>query len=139
VWPLALWGLLAAGVVALDQRVKQAAVGRIGSTGDGLGTIIRPAMSPRVFAGPAGAWRTLLAVWCACAAALTAAAAAGLLPPLAQAGLVMAGAGAASNLIDLKRRGGVVDLFAIWRWPTFNLADVAITAGVALAVAGLVV
>jgi signal peptidase II len=100
--------------------------------------VVRPALSPRVFAGPAGAWRALLALWVVCIAALIAAAIAGLVPPAAQAGLAVAGAGALSNLIDLRRRGGVVDLFAIWRWPTFNLADVAITAGVALAVGGLV-
>lgn len=52
---------------------------------------------------------------------------------LASAGLVVALAGAASNLCDRVRRGAVVDFIAVGRWPTFNLADVAIVAGVALA------
>jgi signal peptidase II len=52
---------------------------------------------------------------------------------LASAGLVVALAGAASNLWDRVRRGAVVDFIVLGRWPTFNLADVAIVAGVAVA------
>lgn len=44
--------------------------------------------------------------------------------------------GAVGNLIDRVRHGYVVDFidwhYAGWHWPTFNLADSAITAGVVL-------
>jgi signal peptidase II len=45
-------------------------------------------------------------------------------------GLVMGGA--AGNLIDRVRLGAAIDYLDPARWPAFNLADVAITAGVAL-------
>ena len=57
---------------------------------------------------------------------------------LMAAGLVVALAGAASNVCDRLRRGAVVDFIAVGRWPTFNLADVAIVAGVALALGAVV-
>ncbi|HEX8208083.1 MAG TPA: signal peptidase II [Solirubrobacteraceae bacterium] len=53
---------------------------------------------------------------------------------MASAGLVAAAAGATSNLCDRLGRGAVIDFIALGRWPAFNLADVAIVAGVALAV-----
>lgn len=40
--------------------------------------------------------------------------------------------GGLANLIDRAIGGGVVDLFDLGWWPVFNLADVFITAGVAL-------
>jgi len=46
--------------------------------------------------------------------------------------------GAIGNLVDRIRYGSVVDFLdfhvASWHWPAFNVADAAITAGVALAV-----
>ena len=43
--------------------------------------------------------------------------------------------GAAGNLVDRAAHGAVVDFVVLhwgrWAWPTFNLADAAITAGVA--------
>jgi signal peptidase II len=38
--------------------------------------------------------------------------------------------GAAGNLIDRMREGGVTDFFDLPAWPAFNLADTAITLGV---------
>ncbi|MFL5820484.1 MAG: signal peptidase II [Solirubrobacteraceae bacterium] len=52
-------------------------------------------------------------------------------------GLGLALGGATSNLADRLLRGCVVDFIVLWRWPTFNLADAAIVAGVALVAAGL--
>lgn len=40
--------------------------------------------------------------------------------------------GAAGNIADRLRRGAIVDFIGIGRWPAFNLADVAIVAGVGL-------
>lgn len=42
--------------------------------------------------------------------------------------------GAAGNLIDRLRTGAVVDFVDVPWWPTFNLADAAIVAGVVLVV-----
>jgi lipoprotein signal peptidase len=47
--------------------------------------------------------------------------------------------GAASNLIDRLRRGGIVDFIDLGVWPVFNIADAAIVigaGGAALAVLG---
>ncbi|MBA2514961.1 MAG: signal peptidase II, partial [Solirubrobacterales bacterium] len=38
--------------------------------------------------------------------------------------------GAAGNLIDRVRDGGVTDFIDLPRWPAFNVADMAITVGV---------
>jgi signal peptidase II len=54
-------------------------------------------------------------------------------PSLASIALGAAVAGASSNLWDRLGRGAVTDFIALGRWPSFNLADVAIVAGVALA------
>ena len=40
--------------------------------------------------------------------------------------------GALGNLIDRWRLGHVVDFFAVGSWPRFNLADIAVTLGVAI-------
>jgi len=45
----------------------------------------------------------------------------------------MAIGGAAGNLVDRIRRGAVVDFVAAGRWPVFNLADTAMTVGLAVA------
>jgi signal peptidase II len=49
-------------------------------------------------------------------------------------GLGAALGGAAGNLLDILRRRFIVDFIDLGWWPVFNLADVAIIAGVALAV-----
>ena len=46
--------------------------------------------------------------------------------------------GTAGNLVDRVLRGAVVDYVAVRGIPTFNLADAALTAGVALIIAGLI-
>jgi signal peptidase II len=48
--------------------------------------------------------------------------------------------GAAGNIVDRVRQGAVTDFLDFhvgdWHWPTFNMADVAISLGVALLLAG---
>lgn len=53
-----------------------------------------------------------------------------------QAGLGLAIGGAASNLLDILQRRYVVDFIDLGWWPIFNLADVAIVCGLALALLG---
>jgi signal peptidase II len=53
--------------------------------------------------------------------------------PAAQLGLGLALGGAASNVLDRLRRGAVLDFVDLGWWPVFNLADVAITVGVVIA------
>lgn len=52
---------------------------------------------------------------------------------VAMSALGLAFGGAASNLLDLVRRHHVVDFIDLGWWPVFNLADVGIVAGLALA------
>jgi signal peptidase II len=55
-----------------------------------------------------------------------------------QAAFALLLAGAAGNAIDRARAGFVVDFIEIHHWPIFNVADVAIVAGIALlAISGL--
>jgi len=51
----------------------------------------------------------------------------------ALAGLALALAGAAGNLADLLRRNYVIDFIDLGWWPVFNLADVGILTGLAVA------
>jgi signal peptidase II len=48
-------------------------------------------------------------------------------------GLGIALGGAAGNLVDRVHRGFVVDFVAAGAWPVFNLADAAMTVGLAVA------
>lgn len=48
-------------------------------------------------------------------------------------GLGAAIGGAAGNVLDVLQRGAVVDFIDLRVWPTFNIADVAIVLGLALA------
>ena len=49
-----------------------------------------------------------------------------------QAGLAMVLAGGLGNLFDRVFRGYVVDFIHVHRWPVFNVADIAVVAGVGL-------
>ena len=56
------------------------------------------------------------------------------------AALGLIAGGAAGNIVDRVRHGAVTDFLdfhvGTWHWPTFNMADVAITTGAALLMAG---
>ena len=53
--------------------------------------------------------------------------------PLERAGLALVVGGALGNIIDRLRQGAVTDFLDLywrgWHWPTFNVADIAITLG----------
>lgn len=53
--------------------------------------------------------------------------------PVAISGLGAALGGAGGNFLDIVRNHGVTDFIGVGWWPAFNLADVAILAGLALA------
>jgi signal peptidase II len=58
-------------------------------------------------------------------------------PRMAEAsGLALMAGGSAGNVIDRLRQGAVTDYLDLywgeWHWPTFNMADVFITSGVAM-------
>ena len=55
----------------------------------------------------------------------------------AQLGLGLAIGGATSNLLDMLRRGGVVDFIDLRVWPVFNVADAFIFVGVAVAIGSI--
>ena len=57
---------------------------------------------------------------------------------LSSAALGLALGGAAGNLLDLVKLGGVVDFIDLGFWPVFNLADVAIVAGVLIAMMSVI-
>jgi signal peptidase II len=78
----------------------------------------------------------LLLLWCAVLTGVVFGAHSGYLfqQKAAQMALCAAMAGAASNLYDRLRRGAVVDFLELGWWPSFNLADVAITLGVVVAI-----
>ncbi len=84
------------------------------------------------FGGLAGAPpAVVVALVLACLVGLVVLMARGLLAggPLA-AGLILGGA--VANLVDRVEGGGVTDFIDLGAWPSFNLADVALTAGVAV-------
>ncbi len=76
-------------------------------------------------------WTLLLLTGLICAAIAVAGWRGTLLPPVA-VGLILGGA--IGNLLDRLTEGSVVDMVHLTWWPTFNLADVAICVGAALAV-----
>ena len=59
--------------------------------------------------------------------------------PLERAGLALVVGGALGNIIDRLRQGAVTDFLDLywrdWHWPTFNVADIAITLGAVLILA----
>jgi len=128
--------VLAAGlVVVIDQATKaivlrSCAEGQVAHRSAGWPIRIRRVSNPRPGFGLLSPPRLLLAAWCAAAAAVVAL----VLGPAAPSAMVQgclgsALGGAASNTLDMLRRGAVVDFIDLRVWPVFNLADVAIVAG----------
>ena len=135
----------AGGVVLLDQATKSLAVRFLSPAGEPdarhLG-VFRLATNDGLWLGRAPAIPALVGLWAVTLACtvlvLIASAGSAAHGPAAAAGLVVALGGATGNLLDRLRRGAVVDFIALAWWPAFNLADVAIVAGVALAIGSVV-
>ena len=130
---------LMAMIVAADRATKEMALRRLapGCRRRGfLGVLI----NERPLLARGASPRALVVLWLA--AVGLAMAALMFAPALRENALVTGGAaatlaGALGNLSDRLVRGAVVDFIAIGRWPVFNLADVAIVAGAAVAGASL--
>jgi len=134
------WALAATGiVVALDQATKQLAVDRVGNDGPtdlALGfklTNVRNEGIAFGLLGGAGEATVIVLTLGALAMLLAYFAAHAARPELWLAvGLTVGGA--LGNLADRVRIGGAIDFIDPPLWPAFNLADVAIVAGVFLLV-----
>ncbi|HEX8053521.1 MAG TPA: signal peptidase II [Thermoleophilaceae bacterium] len=142
---MASWVLAGAGaVVLLDQVTKSLAVRFLASAGVGgarRSGVFRLAANGGSWLGRAPSLPAQLGLWSmtlACTVLVLATGAGSPSHGLAGAGLVVALGGATSNLLDRAGRGAVIDFIALGWWPAFNLADVAIVAGVAVAVGSVV-
>jgi signal peptidase II len=134
-------------VLILDQAAKWLALQRLGPGAplkliDGffsLTLVMNPGLAFGMLGTVPPGWRWMIALLSIGALGVLAALATRLLP---EGGLVAAVAigmifgGAAGNLIDRARFGAVVDFLDFywrgWHWPAFNVADSAISVGVAL-------
>jgi signal peptidase II len=137
--------LLAAAVVILDQLAKAAALARLPpgvplelTPWLSLTLVMNPGLAFGVLAGVPAEWRWVVAALSVAALAVLARVSLRVLPTHGWPGVVAVGlifGGAVGNLIDRLRWGAVVDFVDVhWRsyhWPAFNVADSAITVGVA--------
>jgi signal peptidase II len=123
--------LVAAAVLAVDRVTKELAV-------HGVVPVV---FTRRPLLAHGATLRAEIALWLA---AVACAVGALLCAPALQhnvyvaAGVAAALAGALGNLADRLIRGAVVDFVSLGRWPAFNLADVAIVGGAAIAGAALI-
>ena len=132
--------LLAALILVADRATKEIALRKLGFGRHGHG-LVCVTFTERPLLARGTSLRALLILWFA---AVACAVGALLYAPVLQqnvfvaAGVAAALAGASGNLVDRVIHGAVVDFIALGRWPVFNLADVAIVAGAAVAGASLI-
>jgi signal peptidase II len=130
--------VIAALVLAAD-RYSKAAVserlrsGRVLSVGSCLR--IHYVLTRFKTRGLAQSPTSLAVIWIATAGLLALTAHWGMFfrSPAAQMGLAAALAGSGSNLYDRLRHGAVIDFLDLGWWPVSNLADIALVAGVIVA------
>ncbi len=135
------------GVLALDQATKLVALARLSpgvpvSVVDevfALTLVLNPGLAFGVLGAVPPGWRWVVALLSLAALCALALLAVRLLPGggwLAALALGLIFGGAVGNLVDRWRFGAVVDFLDVyWRvyhWPAFNVADSAISVGVAL-------
>jgi signal peptidase II len=127
---------------ALDQVSKTIALGFHRDPESALPrrSLLRCTLNTKVARGIRARSGVMITLWCGELAALlllvTFVPAFGGL--LSSAALGLALGGAAGNLLDLVQLGGVVDFIDLGFWPVFNLADVAIVAGVLIAMTSVI-
>jgi signal peptidase II len=127
-------------IIAADRVTKEIAVRRL-AFGRHAPRFFRVVLTKRPLLARGTSLRALVMLWVAAVACTVSAL---LCAPalhhstLAAAGVAAALAGAFGNLGDRVMHGAVIDFVAIGRWPVFNLADVAILAGAALAGVSLI-
>jgi signal peptidase II len=132
--------VLAVVILGADRLTKEVVL-RNHEFGQRRHGIVRLVFTERPLLTRGTSLRTEVVLWCA---AVACAISAVLCAPTLQhnlfatAGVAAALSGSLGNLTDRLMHGAVVDFVAIGRWPVFNLADVAIVGGVAIAGASLV-
>ena len=141
-----LWVSVIAGVVlVLDQFTKRFVTAHIPRHGSitvisgffDLTNVRNPGAAFGFLAGAQGWWRTAFFITVSIAAlAVIAYLVRKSADRLSIVSFALIGGGAVGNLIDRIRFGEVVDFidwyYRTWHWPAFNIADSAITVGVAL-------
>jgi signal peptidase II len=129
-------------VLAFDQASKELVLRRLDGSASfptGSGPRIRRVMNASIGLGLVRGRRGLLVLWSAIVLGMPLLI--DYLPALqgqaAQVGVGAALGGATGNLLDRVRHGAIVDFIDLRVWPVFNVADVAIVLGVAVAVRSL--
>ena len=129
----------AVAVVALDQATKSLALRFLSPAGAGSSGVLKLVTNGGSLFGRALSVRALLGLWLMTLACTLLVLSAGTgSSALAGAGIVVALGGATGNLLDRVGRGAVIDFIDLGFWPAFNVADVAVVAGVAVAIGSLV-
>jgi signal peptidase II len=137
---------LAAAVVALDQVTKAVALKRLAPGVPvevldwlALTLVMNPGLAFGLLGGLPATWRWVVALLSLLALIVLARVALRVLPAGGWSGQLAVGlifGGAVGNLLDRARWGAVVDFVDVhwsgYHWPAFNVADSAITVGVAL-------
>jgi signal peptidase II len=128
-------------VVLIDQVTKAVAAQAFSATPrSALGVRLEVVRNPRASVGVINTSSAMKVAVAALAtiAGLALIALASPLTMLSGMGLAVAIGGGVSNIADMLIRGHVVDFISIGQWPTFNLADDALSAVIAMAAIGLV-
>ena len=139
--------VIAGIVIALDQVVKLIVLDRLPAGAPvhvieglvSLTLVMNPGLAFGLLGGLDPAWRWLVAVLSIGALLILTRMASRVLAQgsgVDAAAIALVFGGAVGNLIDRARFGAVVDFVDLhyrgWHWPAFNVADSAITVGVAL-------
>jgi len=145
---------IAGGVVLLDQIVKLIALDHLtpGVSVDvipglvALTLVKNPGLAFGLLSGIPAGWRWVVGLLSLLALVVLLRVALRILPSggwREQSSIGLIFGGAVGNLIDRMRFGAVVDFvdvhFRGWHWPAFNVADSAITVGVAMLALGMLV
>ena len=131
-----MFGLTVLLTVVLDQAAKALALARLGQGAVAvLGGTIQLALSHNsgsAFGLPTPPWAAIAVSLAVCVVVLVYVLRGGAaLPRVRGVALGLIVGGALGNLADRLRAGAVIDFIDLRIWPVFNIADIAITVGVA--------